>query len=644
MEGNIKLQNASMLIKDKKYAKALAVLKKLNKKKNLRSSVTYSLEGACYTNSDNFVMADIAYKNSLSLAQSEGERLSAIKNLKAIALRQQDYTTAINYLKQELAIDGSAQNALSRMQLCQLSFQIGDIETVEENLPKLLTLSDYAISAMFLYVQMFITRNRPEAAKYLNRLASELNNLSEDNVMMLLTSYIELGEVTKAKHIYELIKAEYGRETWCLQVENKLLSVDLSESVTEKESKTSTRDIVVGTNQPVIAIVQRLVDDLLASGAVFHNDLILEENSNNLSAKIVKEHQAFQEYMSVPITCMPLTGDYDYEVDSQFNLIATLKNDAVNPRAQNIMKDMVALYNETKKLESWVEASPLLLLFDAPKLAEVLINGKVFSNKIKRFKKLFEERNFNELLIQSFLGSREFTYTNKMLEKAGLKTDKSSERGLLATIDFLNHKTGSTGYTYDSNSSSISVTGKADKYSQELFVQYNISDPLATYLIYGFIDIKVSWIFSVSTELFTRGGASILVLNDPVKISRKLNANVKHLRTFMPGVIQSNGKNIVLSSLVIPDRKHHNTLKEVLAFVLLENDFCRKYSSRDVLKAEVKYLEQQLIEKNLEYWRKLSQEIGNTETKVDVIPEQAFQDISKLCDFYIRHINNYVSF
>lgn len=641
MENN-KLQIASQLVSQKKFKKALVILKKVNKKQGSHSVAAYALEGACYANSHNYAMAEIAFKKALGFATSDNDKLTAYRNLKAMSLRQKKYDDAVVYLHKELEIDSSPKNALSRMQLCELSLQQGDLTTVEENLPKLLALSEYSAAAKLIYVKMYISSNKREALKYLNQLVFELDKLSEENTMKLLNGYIALGEKAKAEHILNQVRNEFGKESWFLQTENKLLNIDATELQTPKQPEEfETGHIVKGNNIKVVSIIEKLVTKLVSQGAYFHPEILLEENDNNLSVKIAKQQLSFQEYMSIPLACMPLTGDYEYKIDKNFQVTAKLKSHAVNPKASDIMALMLSLYNETDKLNTWRNNHPLLILFNYPSIAMKLISGKVFSSKIKRFSKIFEQRNYRELLWQTFLGAREFSFTREMLASVELKTEQTVERGLLTTIDFLNHKSGATGYSYDRDKSAIAVTGLPDPESKELFVQYNISDPFTTYLIYGFIDKSTPWVFSISSELFTRDGASILVLNDPVKQTRNLKPEAKHLRNFLPGMMQSNGKNIVVSSLIIPELNNYRSLKEVLAFILIEHDVFGKYIEPEVLRSEVSYLEKQLIENNIKYWQELSEELERLKVQFSDFPEVAMSPISTLCCHYLDHIQIY---
>ena len=643
MSNQIKLNQALELTKNKKYKKALQLVKKINHKRAKQTFLSWMIEGECYVEMKNFLGAEVAYKQALIKAMNKEEQLSALKTLKNINLSINHIEAAYKYLKEELQIDGSPQNALSRMQLSRLSLQLKDHVTAESNLIKLMALDDFYLDAVFLLINMYKqTKNKKNTLKFLDKVASDVDQLTELQIRTVIEYFLEYNEVNKAKNIFEKIKFEYRYENWLVQVtdkidriQNKKVEKNINMPVSGEQQQ-----FISGENKKVITLIKALVNELKKMGARFHQQLHIVEKSGDLSIQSSLPANTYHDLMNIPVKCMPLIGDFIFTVDADFNLFVQPVEKILNKHSVKIMELMVDIYNATGKLKTWNETYPLLTLRKYPKIVDLLLEGRTFNKKIKTYQELMKNERWDDLLIESFLGSRVFNYTDEMLKQAGIASTNDSESGLLAVIDFLNHRTGASSYTFCHSTKSILINACSDAKSKEVFIQYNLSDPLIAYVMYGFVDSCSPWIYSITTKLTTQYGKSeLLVLNAPSVYKDKLDRETRHLRKFLPENIKSNGKNVAVSSLMIPNVKDHSTLREVLAVILKKYNLGGYYSNDLNLQIEVKFLEQQLIDNNIKYWSRLKEAI--TKSYSNTFPENSFKDLNLLCDFNLEHIYSY---
>jgi hypothetical protein len=99
-----------------------------------------------------------------------------------------------------------------------------------------------------------------------------------------------------------------------------------------------------------------------------------------------------------------------------------------------------------------------------------------------------------------------------------------------------------------------------------------------------------------------------------------------------------------VSDLIIPNHQYGNTLSQVLQVILLKCDRENQYNNESILLDEVHYLEKQLIQKNLSYWKDF-QRLILKQFKATIDTNAATIDVLQcLSDCCIEHIKNYVEF
>ena len=327
------------------------------------------------------------------------------------------------------------------------------------------------------------------------------------------------------------------------------------------------KERVVGGNSELVGLVNELLKYNELLGAKFHPNLRIVETKGELCVKIYHQTNKTEKLLDIPAKCMPLLSDFNFELDAKDNLIATPIAQPTNPDGINTMLLLQKIYNSSDKISHWKNTFPFITLQEFPQFLKQLVAGKPQSSKIQSFCQLMEEKQFDELIIKSFLGSREFGYKQQELMKSGIVSTKESEIGLLSIIDFLNHKIGSNRYI--SHNGRVSVSGLACQTTQELFVQYNHYDPLLTYLIYGFVDLDSPYVFSVPIELTLFNRDKLEVFGNTTIIKDDMVPDdLKHLSVYLPEVCTQPDGIIQVDKIVIPNTSESHLLREVLTVML----------------------------------------------------------------------------
>jgi len=637
-----KVEQAVTLLNQNKINKALQLIKKVNKNSTLQSFRSLEIEGICLFHSKKYPLAEIVLKRALVKAQTVKEKCTTLMNLKSAAYKCNKIETACLYLKQSLAIDPSIENIEARLQLCELSFDIKDHNTVIDYTPKLLNSSDYYIKAIFLLLGSYIAlSDNDNSLVYCQKAISELDNFnSEQNQKLIDFLFLSHNEHLVA-NVLSKLELNFGFEAWFEKATAQLSSQnELCKNESSNQLKPT--DMVVGEDHHVVKLIRDLIDHLKNMGARFNEELRIVESNGELSIQSYTSPQQPEELLSVPLTCMPLLADYQMKIVND-ELTVINKSEMLNPLAAPVMESLKNIYNSTNKFVKWTNTYPLLTLKNHPKLVELLLSSKLSSGKLLHFKRLYDDGLWDDLLLASFFGSREFTYMSEYLANSGINTTNKSEKGLLSIIDFINHKTNSAWYSMNTDNNHIEIIASPDPENREVFVQYNISDPVITYLLYGFVDTNAPWLYSVPNELETLSGLKIIILNNPNSVFEGGSNENQLLDKFMPSEIKRNGLNVLVSSLIIPNLTARNSLPQVLQNILKKHDVEGVYSDVARLENEVRHIEKQLLINNLNYWKNFSAEVNVQDSEENKLSELTRNDLHNLCDFSIEKITSYMS-
>jgi hypothetical protein len=392
-------------------------------------------------------------------------------------------------------------------------------------------------------------------------------------------------------------------------------------------------------------VIEALLEELLKQGAEFNSDIILNEFSGNLSISQKNTSTSNEYSISVPLICMPLLCDYDITLKPNLELSATLKENSRNIRAKSVLVLLLDLYNSTRKIEEWKKVYPLLTLKKHKELIEILFLHRPQAQKLTSYLSLYKSNLFEQLLLKSFLGSREFTYKKDALASAGIKTPNDSEKGLLAIIDFLNHKMGDSSYVINRATGCMEIHASNVDESGEIFVQYGFMDALQTFLTYAFVDVNAPIYFSGKIQFRLKSGLNFVILGMAGGLQRTvpLPLEQQHLNQYLPPGIKRQGEHIVVNELVIPSGEQLSYLSESLSVIIKQCDVDNIYKDESILESEIQHIEQQVLTLNIQFWQQFAGLVERAIKSDSQFNNTTAKDLQALIDTSITHCNSYAA-
>jgi len=634
-----KLQQAVQLLNSNKNRRALAILKKLNSKVKNQTFQSLQMEGVALARDKKYIQAELSFYKALERAVTFDENCETLLNLKGTSYSLGNKKQAMEHLKKILTLKPGHNTAKIRLEYCKLCYAENEFEKIISETPHLFGLNEYAPVALLLSIEANAKLGKKENIPFLfNKLLADLNKLNGPQVEQLLTTLDKLTDTKRLALVINSLGEKFSHEKWFQKFINSSTGTDSVNMKSRTQSQLPNKRIV-GSNKETTKTIKSLIDQLEGMGAKFHEKLHFVEKENNLSIHLSPIGME-EIVLSVPIKCMPLINDYDLSIVNK-QLHANPIKDARNPDAFPIMKTMVDLYNQTNKIADWSDSYPLLALKNHPDFVQLLLINSTFSKKIQKYKRLYDTKQWTELCLLSYIGSRNFSYPKALLASARIKTKNEQEDGLLAIIDFLNHKFEASGYFANNKSAQIEIKSNNTTSTEEVFVRYNLFDPLLTYLLYGFVDLNSPILYSGIVTLTTLTGNKISIFGGSGKASKETMKGAQHLEMYMPNKTKREGNTINVSHLTIPNAESKDTLPQVISKVLQDHDFEGYYTDINQLNKEVNQLELQLISKNLAYWESLNVELKKVTKSKESIAEITTTNITNLCGFAIKHLNNY---
>ena len=623
---HIQMQEVQQLIQGEKYKKALGLLKKINRKSPTCQSL--DLEGMCLFNTRSYGLALTRYHAALKAEPRNKNHANLYTNIAACHIKQDDKEQAISALIQGLELDGSPAHAGHRLQLGQLATQTGQHELVLEHLPKLLTISEHAHNALYLLLNSSLALAvKDKVAFYSAKLLAECNYLSSLECSKMLELLVVHNKQELAQSVLSAIKLKHEHEKW-YQDYRELLSP--SQKKTAKFPKPP-KDMIVGKDKKLKVLIEELIADNVQQGARFHDAVRIFADDGNLSIKGYIENKNKERLLDIPLQCMPLMSDYKLSIDDNEHIVAEPKGTMENPNAANTMALMVKIYNQTNKIKTWKQQSPYFALQSKPDVLNKLLDSKVNTHKVAKFKKLLDNQQYEQLALDSFFGSRTFSYNKETLAQANIHIQENECIGLLSIIDFLNHKVGSSNYQITDDM--LYYAGQPEQETQEMMVHYNNFDPLMTYLLYGFVDTSSPWLFSIPLLIGLSNGAKIALLGNSGRIQpSSYSKSADFLADYLPNITQIHTNDFGMDKLVIPGSANKHLYREALTIIIKSVDKNEYFATDAKLTAEVIRLEKETLRHNITYWRELKE-----------MNEGTFSDIDLLCDTATKHINGYAS-
>ena len=295
---------------------------------------------------------------------------------------------------------------------------------------------------------------------------------------------------------------------------------------------------------------------------------------------------------------------------------------------------MIDIFNQTRKISWHRKTCPWFAFSKYPKLLDKLFEGRANALKIAKYYDQYKSGDYDQLLIDSFLGSRTLNF-----KSSGSKPAKPR---LMPFIDYINHHRQCPGYITRkkedlSGKELVIVNSKPIPGSDECFVTYNTGyDALDTFLVYGFTDLSAPYMRSIPVKIILSNGK---IINVHSKITRgykgKLPEALKNLRFYIPNPIKSD-QEYGISSLIIPGEKSPRALRRVLRYVISS---LLSEAGPEALRSDVLSVERTILEKNIEYYTELHSILDSAE--VGMLTPQAVDNLNILITEQLHKLNGY---
>lgn len=326
----------------------------------------------------------------------------------------------------------------------------------------------------------------------------------------------------------------------------------------------------------------------------YENDVFSIHKSGEIAgAHIIKiPHNLFIPYHSV---------DLDIE---DGKIVAAGYDEKVSALQRQMFEDMLTLYNVTPLFQNHYKNSPWLNHQNQRQIVALLLRGRT-GKDLSVIRTMLTDPDYQDELAL-------FTFFKKRIIHTRINSRNAAiTEVIIPLIEFLKHHPAGAHYEnkYGTDSGgaglmAISPVTPIDR-SDECYTSYGYIDALETYMHYGFVTDKVSFVRSVPMQIEVKhlGTLAINANNIPLP-AKNLPPHLEGLGIYYPKIKYFEHKQTIrLSHLIIPREKAPLSLKRVLREVVLS--FGRELDEGQI-KAYVADIEQQLIDKNLAFYEELS--------------------------------------
>ncbi|WP_017217136.1 tetratricopeptide repeat protein [Pseudoalteromonas sp. NJ631] len=580
------LAQLELLIEKQKYKKALPLAKKLvNHDSGFRVT---ELLGMAQHGVGQYGLAAINLKKAAELAATSSQKAVLYRNAGICYQNLGDkyQLQALQAFELSLQFAPGFDNIQMRVVAAELAFSLNQYDLALSLAAKLMAYSDYAALGLVITLRAHLAKgDQTSFEKQMLIIEGESNAFPEQEAKNLLVTLKEADKQSWFMNMLGLFSNRFSHQDWF----QYLQGLQIQQQLTAEKPE----ELIVSDSNEVAEIIRQLVEEIKRYGGSVSEDLRLVACQGNLSIKAFNQQP--KVLIDIPLECMPLLDDFEFEVNGN-TLISIPKKELLNPTAVKTMSLMVELYNKADKVTQWKLSSPFFTLSKDRALLEKLCDGKKLNTKVNKDKRLALEEKWGELFLSSFFGSRKFAYKNDFFNigKEGYTS------GLLSIIDFFNHRCGASPYKLSNKG--ISVEGTPGNAEAEVFVNYNQFDPLLTYLIYGFVDCASDYLFSIPCHISLAELEFEVFGNTAVLDVENRSNRTSHLAAFLPNIAVKEQSVGIDKLLITP--KHPELLREAIQTVLLS--VMDKDKINDVILADlVKSFEKQLLTQNISYWREV---------------------------------------
>ena len=617
------MDKALQLAEKGKYKRALSLVRKQNQKQSQITFQSLELEAVCLFHEKNYKLALIKAKESFKLAATQEHKLNALQNIAILYEKLDETDKVLSTLEEFVELDTDSEYIENKTKLVEIADKQGLYDLVNKYAPDLVKYEEYTFTSLIALIRSAQARDDDQKAlQYLNKLDIEIRaaegvrknqttHLRIEDMGFALFAYADLKQFKLAEKLLAFLEDKYSNTPWLIEAKTKIASmakkkskkeVSKAEVIPSSESIESNQT-VIGDDVNVVNIIEKLIKQLTKKGATFHPAMQIRINKGNISVYASRKIEEIGKLMRVPLNCMPIISDYRFSLNEDSKLKAELKKAPVNPGAAEILHTCIEMFNATNKLAMWKQSYPIFQLAGYPNLANALLSAKSHSSKYAKLYNDSTDDISENAIINSFLGSRVFSFRKHHLRKQGIKIKREREEGIIPLIELINHKMGAPAYEINEEGPLLEVPTRSASTNEELFVQYNLDDPVVTFLQYGFVDTYAPWLYSVPLKIESLTGL-VLEVNNLIgsKSITDLDVRLHHLAQYIPEQYARVGNVIHLGSLIITHEQDAGQLPEVLRYILTSHDLEGHYLDEDLLLRDIQHIQRQVIDLNINFW------------------------------------------
>lgn len=134
---------------------------------------------------------------------------------------------------------------------------------------------------------------------------------------------------------------------------------------------------------------------------------------------------------------------------------------------------------------------------------------------------------------------------------------------------------------------------------------------------------------------------SILSMSGKLSRTQSLPNDLLFLKAYLPAGIKKQGKQFIVSDIIIPRDATQDYLKKVLEVILTDCDDNNYYQDKTLMAKEVAYIETEIVRRNRIFWETFERENLQTLLQDKNLSELIKFNISSLSSICLSHLSNY---
>lgn len=360
----------------------------------------------------------------------------------------------------------------------------------------------------------------------------------------------------------------------------------------------------------VTAALTRLRETVQVGGGAFHPDMTVIARGGDLAVTVPPGTDSDERLIQVPAACLPDLDGIAIGLDGEALVVERDSSDQP-ATARAALDGLLELYNACNKAALWRAACPWLALARDPEVLAGLADLRAANPKVRAYRDMVGQGQWDELLVDSFLGTRMFRL--KPAAESGSGADAGAPTPvLLPIVECLNHHFDGRPYQTTVDDDGVyRLWAHADRplwNSDECFVLYTLLDPVDSLLFYGFVDDSAPVLHSCPATLELPENITITVRAEPWSLHQgELPAMLQDIRVFVPPIAARDGQHVTLPWVLVPGAKTPWALRRMLrAYVYALRPDLADTSRREIVDAA----EMQLLAANHDALDALADRVG----------------------------------